>query len=118
MTRQPGTVVVTPGDVASTGSAPVPEPNWVRKSSMGLAARAPETAMRWITVNAVSPGFIDTDMTAAHVQGENRDKLLAQIPLGRMGTADEIAHLTAFLCGPRAAYITGQVLRVNGGLLM
>ncbi len=79
---------------------------------------ARELASRGITVNAVSPGFIDTDMTAAHVQGDNKEKLLAQIPLGRMGTADEIAHLTAFLCGPRAAYITGQVLRVNGGLLM
>ena len=79
---------------------------------------ARELASRGITVTAVSPGFIDTDMTAAHVQGENKDKLLAQIPLGRMGSADEVAHLTAFLCGPRAAYITGQVMRVNGGLLM
>ena len=79
---------------------------------------ARELASRGITSNAISPGFIDTDMTAASVKGELKEKLLAQIPLGRMGTAQEIADLAAFLAGPEGAYITGQVIRVNGGLLM
>jgi len=79
---------------------------------------AREFAGRGVTVNAVSPGFIDTDMTAASVQGEARDKLIASIPLGRMGLAQEVADVVAFLAGPEAAYVTGQVIRVNGGLLM
>ena len=79
---------------------------------------AREFAGRGVTVNAVSPGFIDTDMTAASVQGEAREKLIATIPLGRMGQAQEVADVVAFLAGPEAAYVTGQVIRVNGGLLM
>jgi 3-oxoacyl-[acyl-carrier protein] reductase len=77
---------------------------------------AREFASRGITVNAVSPGFIDTDMTQASVTGEARDKLIASIPMGRMGRAEEVADMIAFLCGPEASYVTGQVLRVNGGL--
>src|SRR4051794_4957606 len=79
---------------------------------------AKELASRAVTVNAVTPGFIETDMTAAHVQGENRDALLKQIPLGRIGAAEDVAEAVRFLVSPRASYITGQVVRVNGGLLM
>ena len=79
---------------------------------------ARELATRGITANAISPGFIETDMTAASVQGAAKDKLLAQIPLGRMGRAEEVADMAAFLAGPEGAYVTGQVIRVNGGLLM
>ncbi len=79
---------------------------------------AREFASRGVTVNAVSPGFIDTDMTAASVTGEAREKLITQIPLARMGRAQEIADVVAFLAGPEASYVTGQVIRVNGGLLM
>ena len=79
---------------------------------------ARELASRGVTVNAVSPGFIETDMTAAHIQGEARDKLIAQIPLGRIGRPEEVAEAVRFLVSPSAVYITGQVLRVNGGLLM
>jgi 3-oxoacyl-[acyl-carrier protein] reductase len=79
---------------------------------------AREFASRGITCNAVSPGFIDTDMTAASVTGEMREKLIAGIPLGRMGRAEEIADVIAFLAGPEAGYLTGQVIRVNGGLYM
>ena len=79
---------------------------------------AKELAGRGVTVNAVSPGFIDTDMTAEHLPEAQRAKLLEQIPLARIGLADDVAHAVAFLAGPEAAYITGQVLRVNGGLLM
>ena len=79
---------------------------------------AKELAGRGVTVNAVSPGFIETDMTAEHLPEAQRGKLLEQIPLARIGLADDVAHAVAFLVGPEAASITGQVLRVNGGLLM
>jgi 3-oxoacyl-[acyl-carrier protein] reductase len=79
---------------------------------------AQELASRGVTVNAVSPGFIETDMTAEHLPEAARAKLLEKIPLGRIGGAVEVADCVAFLCGPEAAYITGQVIRVNGGMLM
>ena len=79
---------------------------------------AKELASRAVTVNCVTPGFIETDMTAAHVQGENREALVKSIPLGRIGTAEDVAEAVRFLVSPRASYITGQVVRVNGGLLM
>lgn len=77
---------------------------------------ARELASRGITVNAVAPGFIDTDMTSAALQGDAREALLAQIPLKRIGLTDDIAEAVAFLASDAASYITGQVLRVNGGL--
>lgn len=79
---------------------------------------ARELASRGVTCNAVSPGFIETDMTAEHLPEAARAKLLEQIPLSRIGKADEVADAVAFLAGPEAAYITGQVIRVNGGMLM
>ncbi len=79
---------------------------------------ARELAGRGITVNAVAPGFIETDMTAAALQGDARKRLLDQIPLGRVGAPEEIAEAVAFLASPAAAYITGHTLRVNGGLLI
>jgi 3-oxoacyl-[acyl-carrier protein] reductase len=79
---------------------------------------ARELAGRNVLCNAVSPGFIDTAMTQEHVQGKAREELLARIPLGRIGAAEDIAAAVAFLCSPEASYITGQVIRVNGGLLM
>jgi len=78
---------------------------------------AREVGSRSITVNAVAPGFIDTDMTRA-VTGEARDRLTAQIPLARLGTAEDVAAGVAFLLGPGAAYITGEVLNISGGLYM
>lgn len=79
---------------------------------------AQELAPRGVTVNAVSPGFIETQMTEQHVQGARRDQLLAAIPLGCIGSPQDVAEAVAFLCSPAAGYITGQVLRVNGGLYM
>jgi 3-oxoacyl-[acyl-carrier protein] reductase len=79
---------------------------------------AREFASRGVTVNAVSPGFIETDMTEQHLQGEARQQLLSQIPLGRIGQPQDVATAVAFLASPAASYITGQVLRVNGGLLI
>jgi 3-oxoacyl-[acyl-carrier protein] reductase len=78
---------------------------------------AKEVASRGITVNAVAPGFIDTDMTRA-LNDEQRTALLAQIPIGRLGSAADIAATVAFLCSPAAGYITGETLHVNGGMYM
>jgi 3-oxoacyl-[acyl-carrier protein] reductase len=79
---------------------------------------ARELASRGVTCNAISPGFIETDMTAEHLPEAQRAKLIEQIPLGKIGGADDVAAAAAFLAGPEAGYITGQVLRVNGGMLM
>jgi acetoacetyl-CoA reductase len=76
-----------------------------------------ETAAKGITVNAVTPGYITTDMTAA-VPGNVMDKLIANIPVGRLGEPNEVARVVEFLADPESAYITGQVYPVNGGLYM
>jgi len=78
---------------------------------------AQEVGSRNITVNCVAPGFIDTDMTRA-LGDAQRQALLARIPLGRLGTPDDIAAAVAFLASPAAGYITGATLHVNGGMYM
>src|SRR5207249_1752211 len=80
-------------------------------------AAARELAHWFILVNAVAPGLIETDMTAA-ISPEAREGLLAQVPLRRIGTPREVAEVVRFLAGDAAAYITGQVFHVNGGLYM
>jgi 3-oxoacyl-[acyl-carrier protein] reductase len=75
-------------------------------------------ASRGVTVNAVSPGYIETDMTANDLPAERRAQLIKDIPLGRVGKPEDVAAAVAYLAGPAAAYVTGQVLRVNGGLFM
>jgi 3-oxoacyl-[acyl-carrier protein] reductase len=82
--------------------------------SMALAR---ELGSRNITVNCVAPGFIATDMTEA-LGDAARDALLGQIPLGRLGLADEVAAAVVFLASPLAAYVTGSTLHVNGGMFM
>lgn len=78
---------------------------------------AREVASRAITVNAVAPGYVETPMTAV-LEEKLRKKMIAEIPLGRPGTDNEIAHAVAFLASDGAAYITGHVLDVNGGMYM
>ena len=78
---------------------------------------ARELASRNITVNAVAPGFIETAMTE-NLPEKTREAMLAQIPLNRFGKPEEVAQAVAFLVSDRAAYITGQVMHVNGGMLM
>jgi 3-oxoacyl-[acyl-carrier protein] reductase len=70
-----------------------------------------------VTVNALAPGFIQTDMTSVLTEAQ-REGILRQIPLGFMGEADDIAHAAAFLASPGARYVTGQVLVVDGGMVM
>ena len=80
-------------------------------------ALAREIGSRGITVNCVAPGFIDTDMTKT-LPEEQQTALKTQIPLGRLGSPDDIAHAVAFLASPHAGYITGTTLHVNGGMYM
>jgi 3-oxoacyl-[acyl-carrier protein] reductase len=80
-------------------------------------ALAREIGSRNITVNCVAPGFIDTDMTKGLGEAQH-EALLTQIPLGRLGAPEDIAHAVAFLAGPQASYITGTTLHVNGGMYM
>jgi len=80
-------------------------------------ALARELGSRSITVNCVAPGFIDTDMTR-ELSEEQRELMLGQIPLGRLGEAQEIAALVGFLCSDAAAYITGETIHINGGMYM
>ena len=94
--------------------------NYVAAKSgiMGFTrALAKETGSRGITVNCIAPGFINTDMTANLAAGQ-REKLLEQIPLGRLGLADDVAYAVEFIASPAAAYITGETLNVNGGMYM
>jgi 3-oxoacyl-[acyl-carrier protein] reductase len=104
------------GEGGSAGQAPYVA---AKAGIIGLTKSwAREYASRGLTVNAVSPGVIDTDMTAAEMPAMRREEVLKTIPLGRIGTPEDVAHVVAFLAGPTASYITGQVVRVNGGLLM
>jgi 3-oxoacyl-[acyl-carrier protein] reductase len=80
-------------------------------------ALAREVGSRGITVNCVAPGFIATDMTGS-LPDAQKAALLAQIPLGRLGTPEEIADAVAYLASPRAGYVTGTEMHVNGGMLM
>ncbi len=90
-------------------------------SKAGVAGMARALAMelgsRGITVNCVAPGFIDTDMTRS-LNDNQTAAILAQIPLGRLGSAAEVAHAVVYLASPQAAYVTGTTLHVNGGMYM
>ena len=104
------------GEGGSAGQAPYVA---AKAGIIGLTKTlAKEYASRGITANAVSPGYIDTDMTATELPEAKRAELLKTIPLGRVGKPEDVAAAVAYLAGPLAGYVTGQVLRVNGGLLM
>ena len=77
-------------------------------------ALAQEVARKGVTVNTVAPGYINTDMVAA-VPEKVRDSIIAKIPVGRLGEADEIAQAVLYLCGPNSGFITGSCLSINGG---
>lgn len=114
--KQGGRIINISSVVGSMGN--VGQANYVASKAglMGLTrALAREFASRAITVNAVAPGFIETEMTAG-LPDQVKQAQHAQIPLGRFGTAREVAAVVAFLASEGAAYITGQVIHVNGGL--
>lgn len=114
-----GRIVLISSVVGEQGSAGQAAYATSKAALLGLMRSiAREVAGRGVTVNAISPGFIETAMTEAHVTETRREQLISQIPLGRIGTPDDVAASVEFLCSPEAGYITGQVLRVNGGLYM
>ena len=116
MRARSGRVVFLSSVVGEMGNAGQAAYSASKAALLGLTKTlAREYASRNITVNAVAPGFIDTDMTTA-ITDEMREGMLRSIPLGRTGSTMEVAHAIAFLCSDEASYITGQTLRVNGGM--
>ncbi|MDF1817665.1 MAG: 3-oxoacyl-ACP reductase FabG [Immundisolibacteraceae bacterium] len=113
-----GRIINLSSVVASMGNAG--QVNYAAaKAGMGGMTRslAREVASRNITVNAIAPGFIETDMTRALAE-EQRQNLAKEIPLGRLGQAEDIASLVGYLASPAAGYITGQTIHVNGGMYL
>jgi 3-oxoacyl-[acyl-carrier protein] reductase len=103
------------GEMGNAGQVPYVSS---KAGMIGLTkALAKELASRNVTVNAITPGFIETDMTAA-LDDKVRGEHMKAIPLGRYGQANEVAELVAFLTSDNAAYITGQVIGINGGMYM
>lgn len=113
-----GRIVNISSVVGETGNAGQANYAASKAGLIGLTkALAQEIGSRNITVNAVSPGYIETDMTRGLSQ-ELKDKMIAQTPLRRMGTAEDVAHAVKFLASDEAGFITGHVLDVNGGMYM
>jgi 3-oxoacyl-[acyl-carrier protein] reductase len=118
MKQHGGAIVNLTSVVGETGNAGQAAYSASKAGLIGLTKSvARELASRNIRVNAVSPGFIETDMTA-RISGETRARMVEDIPLSRLGAASEIAHAVVFLASDEASYITGEVLRVNGGMYM
>ena len=113
-----GRIISIASVVGAMGNAGQTNYSAAKAGVMGFTkSLAREVGSRNITVNCVAPGFIDTDMTRALPQAQ-REALLAHIPLGRLGAAEDIAHAVTFLAGDGASYISGATLHVNGGMYM
>jgi 3-oxoacyl-[acyl-carrier protein] reductase len=113
-----GRIVAVSSVVGQMGNAGQTNYAASKAGLIGFAkALAREVASRGVTVNVIAPGMIDTDMTRAVAEKAQVD-WAAQIPLGRLGTVDDVAAATCFLASDEAAYITGHVLAVNGGMYM
>ncbi len=113
-----GRIINISSVVGITGNAGQVNYAAAKAGVLGLTkSMARELGSRSITINAVAPGFIESDMTDA-LPDEQKDKLKGEIALGRLGTPDDIAQTCLFLASPGAAYITGQTISVNGGMVM
>lgn len=118
MKARRGRIINIASVVAASGNAGQTNYCAAKAGVVGFTkALARELGSRGITVNSVAPGFIDTDMTQDLSQAQ-RDALLSQIPLTRLGRSEEVAAAVLFLVSPGAAYITGETLHVNGGMYM
>lgn len=118
MRQRSGRIINLTSVVAQTGNAGQAAYSAAKAGVIGFTkTMAKELASRSITVNAVAPGFIETDMTRS-LPEEAKTGYLSHIPAGRWGTVEEVADVVAFLANPRAGYITGQVINVNGGMYM
>lgn len=118
MRRRKGRIINITSIVGLTGNKGQANYSASKAGLIGLTkAVAKELASRSILCNAVAPGFIETEMTAAMTE-DARKALMPQIALGRLGTGDDIAGVVRFLAGPDASYITGQVLVVDGGMVI
>ncbi len=113
-----GRIVNIASVVGASGNAGQTNYAAAKAGMIGFAkSLAREVGARGVTVNAVAPGFIDTDMTRA-LADKHKEALLNQIPLARLGQPEEIAAAVAFLASPEAGYVTGETLHVNGGMYM
>ena len=118
MKARGGRIINITSVVGSSGNAGQMNYAAAKAGIAGLSrSLAREIGSRNITVNCVAPGFIDTDMTKA-LGRDIQEKLLSQIPLGRLGTPEDVAGAVAFLASPQAGYITGTTIHVNGGMYM
>ena len=116
--QRSGRIIAISSVVGQTGNAGQANYAASKAGLIGFVkSMAREVASRGITVNVVAPGLIDTAMTRALAQNV-RDQWVAQVPLGRLGTPEEVAAAVCFLASDEASYITGQVLAVNGGMYM
>ncbi|MEE9350625.1 MAG: 3-oxoacyl-ACP reductase FabG [Thiotrichaceae bacterium] len=118
MKARQGRIISISSVVGSSGNAGQTNYSAAKAGLVGFSkSLAREIGSRGITVNVVAPGFIDTDMTRA-LPDEQRDALQKEIPLNRLGQADEIANAVLFLASDMGAYITGETIHVNGGMYM
>ena len=118
MKKRTGRIINISSVVGATGNPGQTNYAAAKAGLVGFSkSLAREIGSRNITVNTVAPGFIDTDMTRELSQ-QQKDSLTSQIPLGRLGSPDEIAAAVLFLASPSAAYITGETIHVNGGMYM
>lgn len=118
MRARTGRIIFISSVVGEAGNAGQTAYSASKAALLGLArSLAREYVARGITVNAVAPGYVDTDMTRA-LTPEQRENVLKAVPLGRVATAEEIAAGVVYLASDEASYVTGQVLRINGGMYM